>query len=87
MIFYEKIDFFFSIQGSSGATLGVPGAVREGEMRGNRGFYIKNFDFFFFDSRIDFEYAGGPPMLTGPLPDPKTPPNPQKSIFPLGGGS
>merc|ERR1712093_925684 len=25
-------------------------------------------------------------MLTGPLPDPQNPPNPQKSIFPLGGG-
>ena len=40
MNFYEK-SIFFSIQGSSGATLGVPGAVREGEMKGNRGSYTR----------------------------------------------
>ena len=42
--------------------------------------------FFFVDSAIDFKDAGGPPMLIGPLPDPKTSPNPQKSIFPPGRG-
>ena len=47
--------------------------------------FIYNIFDFFFDSSIDFKDAGGPPMLTGPLPDPKTPPNPQKSIFPWGG--
>ena len=36
-------------------------------------FYIQLFDMFFFDSGIDFKDAGGPPMLTGPLPDPKPP--------------
>ena len=43
------------------------------------------FDFVLFDSAIDFKDAGGPPMLTGPLPDPKTPPNPQNIDFPPGG--
>ena len=35
-------------------------------------FWIQNTDFciLFFDSAIDFKDAGGPPMLTGPLPDP-----------------
>ena len=40
MNFYETL-IFFSIQGSSGATLGVPGAVREGEMKGNRMVYTR----------------------------------------------
>ena len=47
-------------------------------------FYIF-FDYFFPDSSIAFKDAGDPPMLTGRLPDPQTPPNPQKSIFPGGG--
>ena len=47
-------------------------------------FYIQFFDFV-FDSGIDFKDAGGPPMLTGPLPDPKTPPNPPKIDFSPGG--
>ena len=43
-------------------------------------------DYFFSGSPIDFMDAGDPPMLTGPLPDPQNPPNPQNIDFSLGGG-
>ena len=42
--FIEFVFVLFSIRGITGAILGVPGAVQEGEMKGNRGFYTRKME-------------------------------------------